>query len=355
MNYSNIEYCDMLLMYGEARQNATEARRLYHQQFPQRRLPSDKTIQAVHVRIRETGCVLPKKTNSGRPRDNQPDEEQILHQIEEDPGVSTREIAKNLHASQSKVCRRISEQGLYPYHLTKIHSLNQEDYQRRVDFCQWLNGRINEDRRFLKKIMWSDEAGFSRDGTFNVHNEHFWSDENPHATKTRGHQQQFSVNVWAGILDNHLIGPVFLPKPLNGQNYLNFLRDRFDNLMDDVPLHLRNTMYFMQDGAPPHFSREVRQFLDNKFNGRWIGRGGPVPWPPRSPDLTPCDFFLWGYVKSLVYKTEIVSEEDLRAKIIAAFNSIRERPYLLGNTQDSVIRRIAACLQEEGNTFENLL
>ena len=33
------------------------------------------------------------------------------------------------------------------------------------------------------------------------------------------------------------------------------------------------------------------------FDEKWIGRGGPVAWPPRSPDLTPPDYFLWGFVK----------------------------------------------------------
>ncbi|GFW47015.1 hypothetical protein TNCV_3486271 [Trichonephila clavipes] len=32
-----------------------------------------------------------------------------------------------------------------------------------------------------------------------------------------------------------------------------------------------------------------------------ISRFGPVNWPPRSCDLTPLDYFLWGYLKALVY------------------------------------------------------
>jgi hypothetical protein len=38
---------------------------------------------------------------------------------------------------------------------------------------------------------------------------------------------------------------------------------------------------------------------------RWIGRGGSITWPPRSPDLTPLDFFLWGYAKNIVYQVKI--------------------------------------------------
>jgi len=44
---------------------------------------------------------------------------------------------------------------------------------------------------------------------------------------------------------------------------------------------------FQQDGAPPHWGSNVRPFLDETFSNRWIGRDGPTPWPPRSPDITP--------------------------------------------------------------------
>jgi hypothetical protein len=39
----------------------------------------------------------------------------------------------------------------------------------------------------------------------------------------------------------------------------------------------------------------------SKFTGRWIGCGGCIPWPPRSPSLTPMDFSFWGFMKDNVY------------------------------------------------------
>ena len=113
MAYSANEYCDMYLAYGEARQNAREARRLYEQKFPQRALPSAPTFRALDIRLRETGCLPPKKINSGRPG-SEANEEEILQEIEENPGVSTRQIAKNMHISHSTVWRMINGQGLYP-------------------------------------------------------------------------------------------------------------------------------------------------------------------------------------------------------------------------------------------------
>ena len=51
---------------------------------------------------------------------------------------------------------------------------------------------------------------------------------------------------------------------------------------------------FMQDGATPRFSCFVTDVLNERFPDTWIGKGGPIPWPPRSPDLSPLDFSLWG-------------------------------------------------------------
>ena len=87
---------------------------------------------------------------------------------------------------------------------------------------------------------------------------------------------------------------------------------------------------FQQDGAPPHWGSHVRWFLDAPFPNRWIGRDGPTPWPPRSPDITPLDFFLWGYVKDKVFLTQVPDIPNLKARITDAFATITED--MLGNT-----------------------
>ena len=62
---------------------------------------------------------------------------------------------------------------------------------------------------------------------------------------------------------------------------------------------------FQQDGEPPHWGSHVRRFLVAIFPSRWIVRDGPTPWPPRSPDITQLDFFLWEYVKDKVFWTPV--------------------------------------------------
>ncbi|GFX15574.1 uncharacterized protein TNCV_3305031 [Trichonephila clavipes] len=60
-------------------------------------------------------------------------------------------------------------------------------------------------------------------------------------------------------------------------------------------------LWFQQDGATCHTARATIDLLKDTLGDRLISRFGPVKWPPRSCDLTPLDYFLWGYVKSLVY------------------------------------------------------
>jgi hypothetical protein len=85
-----------------------------------------------------------------------------------------------------------------------------------------------------------------------------------------------------------------------------------------------------QDGAPPHFQRDVTTFLHETFPGRWVGRGGSTAWPPRSPDLTPLDFFAWGFIKDVVYSRKFRDVADLRQRIIEAVELIT--PHVLINT-----------------------
>jgi hypothetical protein len=57
---------------------------------------------------------------------------------------------------------------------------------------------------------------------------------------------------------------------------------------------------FQQDGLPPHFHKEMTGVFNHKIPEKYIGRGVPITWPPRSPALTPLDFFVWGYIKDAV-------------------------------------------------------
>ncbi|KAJ4439478.1 hypothetical protein ANN_07602 [Periplaneta americana] len=64
-----------------------------------------------------------------------------------------------------------------------------------------------------------------------------------------------------------------------------------------------------------------------------------VNTPPRSPDLTCLDFFLWGEMKQLVYETVVETEEDLVARITVAADVIADMPGIFERTRQSMVRR----------------
>src|SRR5678815_4633570 len=231
--------------------------------------------------------------------------------------------------------------------------IRDSDYVPRVVICQWfLNKCI--DQNFLTKVLFTDEAHFTRTAIVNVHNEHIWADENPHVIKQNRSQHQLSVNIWAGNLHDHVL--MFeLPPRLNGIIYLNFLKHELRTLFDDVPLHLHQNMWFMHVGTPAHFSAAVREHLNETFPNQWIGRGGPVTWPARSADLNPLDYYLWGHLKTLVYSSKIDTVEDLRLRIMSGIETIKQTPGIFERVRQSMRRRLDACIGNNGGHFQHHL
>jgi hypothetical protein len=111
----------------------------------------------------------------------------------------------------------------------------------------------------------------------------------------------------------------------------------------------------MHDGAPPHFSRIARQYLNYHFPGKWIRRNGPVVWAPHSPDLNPINFYLWGHIKNEVYVTPVTNVDELWERIISTFDAIRNRPGQLERVKESMMRRLNRCVAANGQHFEHLM
>lgn len=242
-------------------------------------------------------------------------------------------------------------QGLHPFHFQRVQNLTPEDFPARVEFGRWVLNNV----QILSKILWSDEATFTRNKVFNCHNTHFWASENPKVIRRTNFQHRFSVNLWAGIIGNKLIGPIEIPNRLNSEQYLNFLQNQLGGLLEDVPLIARVGMYFQHDGAPAHFGRPVRNWLNENYPDRWIGRGGPVAWPARSPDYNPLDYYFWGHMTHIVYATEVDSREELIDRINLAGTEIKQNQFQILRASQNIRRRATFCIRQNGDLFEHLL
>jgi hypothetical protein len=105
--------------------------------------------------------------------------------------------------------------------------------------------------------------------------------------------------------------PACFVKSAYSHHYRAFLLHDLAKLLGDVPLAVRERKCYMHNGAPAHFSRAVRNVLNDTYHDLLIGRGGRTAWPPCSPDLNPLDFSLWKHLNTLVYAVPVDNEETL--------------------------------------------
>ncbi|GFT40611.1 DUF4817 domain-containing protein [Trichonephila clavipes] len=153
-------------------------------------------------------------------------------------------------------------------------------------FVEWAPNEIAIVPDFHKRILFSDEAHFWLNGYVNKQNCRIWSEANPQGyVETPLHPEKLTVwcALWAGGI---------LLKNDEGHN---------------VTVNARVTIDLLKD----------------TFGDRLISRFGPVNWPPRSCDLTPLDYFLWGYVKPLVYADKPQELDHLEDKIRRVIADIR--------------------------------
>ena len=148
-----------------------------------------------------------------------------------------------------------------------------------------------------------------------------------------------------------MIGHFFIEVTLTGAKYLDLLQNEI--IPEINRLFPNMNVYFQQDGAPPHYQRDVRQYLDTTFPQRWIGRRGAIKWPARSPDLSPLDFFLWGYLKDRIYVNRPSNLNDLKDRIRLEIQGIT--PQMINDSIRSFEERLYHCQQTNGQHFEHLL
>ncbi|GBN37300.1 hypothetical protein AVEN_67268-1 [Araneus ventricosus] len=103
---------------------------------------------------------------------------------------------------------------------------------------------------------------------------------------------------------------------------------------------------FQQEGAPPRYGNIVCEFLDTTFPQRWIGRGAVMAWPPRSQDITPLDFYLWGYVKQHVCIERMNDINHLKQRITDVIHSVT--PDVLTRVWEELDYGLNACRATNG-------
>lgn len=239
MNFSQDELADMVLIMGECSTNSLLASRVYKQKYPERRAPHPSAFKRVINRFSTMKCVSYGQRIKQKPILNEVNQMGVMTAVVEDPHRSVRDISRLLNISKSSVGRIIKMHKFHPYRIQLHQALNADDFDRRRTFCEWAFDKINTDANFFNMVLFSDESTFHKNGHVNRHNLHYYADENPHFMRQVDAQHRWSINVWAGILGQRIIGPYFFDGPLTGERYLHFLSNYLPELLEDVPLNVR--------------------------------------------------------------------------------------------------------------------
>jgi hypothetical protein len=213
--YTNTDYTEVLLIYGQDRRNAEEACRLYQQSSTNKRHPAHTMFPRSERCLRETGSLSSNEhLHCHLRRSRTPDfEEAVIQRFEDKHDISNRSVAHTLAVNHMLVWQVLHDEHLNPYDLQKVQAMGTND--RTNCTCTSLHT--------LYLLFW---------WVYLYQGRHFQLKKQPcsgskklNAKHIRSHLHRFAVNVWAGIIDDHLMGSYLLPLRLNGDIYRTFLQE----------------------------------------------------------------------------------------------------------------------------------
>lgn len=328
MNHLNLEQrYQIIKVYFENNSSIRETHRKLRKFYGRHDRPSEHAIRGIVDKFRTMYTLHDVKSPTRRRNIRTEESISIVKDsADEDPNLSIRRRSQQLCLCPSTTWQILHKDlGLHPYKIQLVQEIKPEDHGMRRTFADWALDRLKKDPLFYRKIVFSDEAHFCLSGFVNKQNCRFWSEKNPKETFVRPLYPQ-KCTVWCGLHAGGIIGPYFFKNQtgnrvmVNGYRYRTMIKDYFFENMDNVE---PNEVWFQQDGATCHTATETIDLLRTQFSDKIISRYGPVNWPPRSCDLTPVDYFLWGYVKSLVYTDQPKSIDELEASISQVIKDIR--------------------------------
>lgn len=281
----------------------------------------------------------------------------VQHSVNQDPTTSVRRRSQELNLSKTTLHQILRKDCiLWPYKIQLTQELKTTDHAARRSFSDWMLDEIESDPQFFTKIIFSDEAHFLLNGFVNKQNCRIWASENPRVIVEQA-LHPAKVTVWCGIWAGGVIGPYFFedeedeaPQIVTGERYRAMITSFLWPKVDAIGVA---DLWYQQDGAPCHTANDTIELLRNKFDGRVISINGDKPWPPRSCDLSPLDYFLWGYVKERVYADKPRTIPELKANIRRVIAEIG--PEICEKVLKNYGTRIVACKKSLGGHLADIV
>ena len=349
----------------------------YHTHFPESRIPSQEAVRDLLKKQQKYGTVnncnsasSPSETHSGRKTTALTPEvlEAVKTVLDRDKGkmlgdatvspVSTARKNK-LGLAHTTWNNATQQMNYHPYKVVRQQDLLASDLPRRLEFCHWLVNRTEEE---LLCVVVSDEAYFSLGGRVNTQNTRRYAEKKTSNREEGGRPEHLTENhptfsqklmVYAGMKRDGTFGLTFYRnESMNGTKYKRLLQYKVLPELREWNGGNLDGIWWQQDGATCHNTKTNMAYLDRQFQDRVLSRK-PIQgldWPARSPDLNPCDFCLWGYLKSKVYRPLPANLDELEANIRREVADLD--PTMMRRAILDMKKRANLCIAKNGAQFE---
>lgn len=217
LNYTHEDYLNLFIIYGECGKVITRTCDTFAIRYPQKQKPSVNTVRRIIEHFKTFGSVKTRVRRRKPVVDDENIEIAVLGYFAAYPTISTRQVALESGLSKTSILRILWKHNFHPYAFSIVQHLKETDFPRRVEFCQFVLLRSQENPFFLDNVIWSDEAKFTKNGVFNRRNSHFWSDSNVHPFREENFQESWQFNVYCAIRNDRVVALEFYQDNLNGK------------------------------------------------------------------------------------------------------------------------------------------
>ena len=361
--YSTDEKTKVIRLYIETK-SIVGTQRKYRRFLKTRKAPSRNVILSLVEKFLAHGSVENlRKGRCGRKKTKRtPDNvEKTQKALQRSPNKSLRRLSQELGCSKTTAQRLArTDCQLFPYKVSVHQTLTESDKQARMLYSGWFLRNCDDDSDFLHQIWFTDEANFHLDGRVNSQNFRFWSTDLPDVV-AEAPLHSAKCTAFCAISSRGVIGPFWFEDSagatvtVNAQRYRKVISRFWTALrrkMGGATQQL-DSQWFQQDGATAHTAGATRKWLRDRFGQRLISRGEVHSWPARSPDLTPCDFFLWGHRKDQVHMNNPGTLQELKEAVTCAVRRVRRE--ICRAALESARSRAVLCLERKGEHLEHVL
>jgi [histone H3]-lysine36 N-dimethyltransferase SETMAR len=339
----NIKFCFKL------KKNAKEAHEMLKSVYGDN-VVTLKTVYKWYERFKSGNESVEDEQRSGRPSTSKTDEnvQKVSKLIRSNRRLTIRELTEELNISYGSVqsiltdnlqMRRVSAKFV-PRLLTG------EQKENRVSVCTELKDRLDAHPDFMAKIITGDESWvYGYDPETKIQSSQWKTSASPRPKKARQSKSNVKVMLIVFFDSEGIVRSEFVPRgtTVNSEYYKGVLQRLRNDVRRKRPEKWANGFLLHHDNAPCHTSLLIREFLAEK-------KVPVCPHPPYSPDLAPCDFWLFPKIKSVLKGKRFDTISDIERATTEQLKTLPKEAFQ--KCFQSWNQRWDKCITSQGEYFE---